>query len=90
MQKYCLSALELYGYLVKEYIPSKYINEYQLFTKKELLHKVHEPKHKGDLIQIKRRMKYEELLLFALQITFIKELQPIDDKYKKHYDLQIS
>jgi len=89
MQKYCLSALELYGYLMKEYIPSKYINEYQLFTKKELLHKVHEPKHKGDLIQIKRRMKYEELLLFALQITFIKELQPIDDKYKKHYDLQI-
>jgi len=87
MQKYCLSAIELYGYLIKDYIPLKYQKRYQLYTKSELLSKVHNPEHKGDLIQIRRRLKYEELLFFALQITYIKQLQPIDEKYQKSYDL---
>ena len=87
MQKYCLKAVELYGYLMKDYIPKTYQTTYQLYSKQELLKRVHQPKHKGDLIQIKRRLKYEELLFFALQIAYIKELQPVSDAYKKHYDL---
>ncbi len=89
MQKYCLSAVELYGYLIKEYIPNRFIKKYQLYSKSELLTRVHNPKHKGDLIQVKRRLKYEELLFFALQITYIKQLQPVNEKYQKKYDIDI-
>lgn len=89
MQKYCLKAVELYGYLLKDDIPSSLINKYQLYSKDELLKRVHQPNHKGDLIQIKRRLKYEELLFFALQIAYIKAMQPRKNVYAKAYDLQV-
>lgn len=69
-QKLALGAISDYGYMFKDVIPDEFIETYKLLPQSELLVKVHNPKTNDDLTQIKRRMKYEEALLFQMQMQY--------------------
>jgi ATP-dependent DNA helicase RecG len=69
-QKLALQAVEQYGYMINDVIPAPYLKAYKLLPLDELIQTIHMPKNNQDLIQINRRMKYEEALLFQLQMQY--------------------
>lgn len=69
-QKLALQAVEQYGYMIKDVIPVTYLKTYKLLPLNALIQTIHMPKTNQDLIQINRRMKYEEALLFQLQMQY--------------------
>lgn len=72
LAKIILSALET-DFSVDNLLP-KYLEEkYNLITKKEALHNVHNPIDILMLKKARQRIKYEELFMYMLKINYLKE-----------------
>ncbi len=87
-QKLTLKAIEEYGYLFDDELPSDLIKKYRLITHNELLRIVHHPYSMKDLEKIERRIKYEELFKFQFKMQYIKLKNKSKKNYRKTYDIQ--
>lgn len=56
-----------------DFIPKEYVEKYHLLSKKESILEIHHPTSQQKLKQALRRAKYEELFLFMMKMTELKE-----------------
>lgn len=54
---------------IEENIPQYYIDKYKLISRKDAFLKIHFPSDESDILETKRRLKYEELLFLQLSIV---------------------
>lgn len=54
---------------IEENIPQYYIDKYKLISRKDAFLKIHFPSDESDILESKRRLKYEELLFLQLSIV---------------------
>ncbi|UCZ51772.1 ATP-dependent DNA helicase RecG [Bacillus shivajii] len=73
LRKFIKQAFEQYGNSISENLPQQLLTTYKLMSKKEALYHLHFPATAKHLMQAKRRMAYEELLLFQLKMQFFRK-----------------
>lgn len=59
---------------VSDRIPKKYIQKYNLISKKEAINLIHRPNSLDDIKKASARLKYEELFDFMFKINYLKSL----------------
>ncbi|WP_026689939.1 ATP-dependent DNA helicase RecG [Alteribacter aurantiacus] len=85
LRKFIHEAMGSYGDLIEETLPRQLVSAYRLMDRKEAIFHLHFPKSQDDLKQAKRRMIYEELLLFQLKMqTYRKQEREQQKGDKKH------
>ncbi|EAC2300090.1 TPA_asm: DNA helicase RecG [Listeria monocytogenes] len=75
MQKYTRLAFDSYSQDIEEVIPSNLLEKYQLMDRLEAVRILHFPKNNEELKQARRRMVYEEFLLFQLKMQFFRKIE---------------
>lgn len=85
-RKFVHEALKRYADEIQEALPVHLRETYKLYTKKDALRAIHFPKNEYDLKQARRRLVYEELLLFQLKMhAFRKFEREKGEGTKKHF-----
>lgn len=72
LRKIIAQALEQYGSLVEEIIPEPLVTQYRLMPRKEAIQSIHFPADEKQGALARRRLVYEELFLFQLQLQLHK------------------
>ena len=72
MATYINMALLMFGKEIKDYIPKQYVEKYNFLNKKTALNIIHNPSTEEKLMEVKIRLKYEELFAFMLKINYLK------------------
>ena len=82
--KTCIEA----GYKIEEYLPSYIMKKYHFSDINDLILKIHNPQKASDIIEGRKRRKYEEILNFFLKINYYKSLK--ENKVRKpiSYDIE--
>ncbi|WP_163101560.1 ATP-dependent DNA helicase RecG [Peribacillus alkalitolerans] len=75
MRKYISNAFQTYGDLIEENLPQSLLTKYKLLGKKQSLQALHFPVDQDALKQARRRMVYEEFLLFQLKMQALRKIQ---------------
>lgn len=75
LKKLIYSTIEQYGQAISEILPSHFLEKYKLIDRKEAIFKLHYPKDFEDGKQARRRMIYEEFLLFQLKMQALRKFQ---------------
>ncbi|MHC5279320.1 ATP-dependent DNA helicase RecG [Listeria kieliensis] len=73
--KYTKQAFELYGNQIEEVIPQEFLQAYQLISRADAVRILHFPKSEAELKQARRRMVYEEFLLFQMKMQFFRKIE---------------
>lgn len=66
--------IKQYGHLVTEILPVSALQNYKLMSRAEAVRVLHFPDNHTDIRQARRRMVYEELLLFQLKLHMFKKM----------------
>lgn len=64
---------EACGGLIKESIPEEIREKYNLLTLAEAFYKIHRPQNEDDIKKARRRLAFEEILIFRLGLSTIKQ-----------------
>ncbi len=83
-----LAALPIAQYRLREEIPHFLQVKHDLPDLSSFLRIVHQPQTQTDLAQVTRRIKYEELLRFAVKIACLKRINERTVTIPKAYDIQ--
>jgi len=75
LRKFISIAFSQYEQAIPDALPPYLLQKYRLLSKKEALRAMHFPKGAEDLKQARRRMAYEELLLFQLKMQSLRRIQ---------------
>ncbi|WP_019242347.1 MULTISPECIES: ATP-dependent DNA helicase RecG [Bacillus] len=75
LRKFISLAFSQYENEIQETLPFFLLQKYKLLGKKEALKAMHFPSGAEDLKQARRRMAYEELLLFQLKMQALRRVQ---------------
>ena len=75
IRKFISQAFSKYAPLVPENLPEQIRHKYRLLGKMDALKAIHFPEGAEDLKQARRRLAYEELLLFQLKMQALRKLQ---------------
>lgn len=75
LKKLIYSTIEQYGQAISEILPSHFLQKYKLIDRKQAIFKLHYPKDFEDGKQARRRMVYEEFLLFQLKMQALRKFQ---------------
>ncbi len=89
LHKLILQALTVYQDKLREQLPEYLIERHMLPKRKEFIGIVHQPLSMEDVKKAQKRIKYEELLGFALQIEAIRKLGKRVVKKPKVYDIEV-
>lgn len=73
LRKYIYQALKDFGSYLPEFLPQKYIIDYKLPSKKEAVSQLHFPTNKELVKHARRRMVYEEFLVFQLKMQSFRK-----------------
>ena len=87
IRKLMKEALSNASGLVKESIPENLLQHRSVLSINELLKKIHYPKNDEDIRLSVLRIKYEELLDFALRMALMKKMLQRIFRKAKHYDI---
>lgn len=69
-----------------DFIPKEYVEKYHLMSKKESILEIHHPTSRQHLKQALSRAKYEELFLFMMKMTELKENKTMKIGLKRTID----
>lgn len=69
-------------YYSYEFLPEKYVKEYQLMGEKDALYKMHFPANLEEMLMARRRFVFEEFFLFLYRIRKMKENKEEDSSFK--------
>lgn len=72
LSTYINMALLMHGKEIPDYIPTKYIEQYNFLNKKTSLNIIHNPSTEEKLKEVTIRLKYEELFAFMFKINYLK------------------
>jgi ATP-dependent DNA helicase RecG len=75
MRRFISLALQQYGDAIVDPLPLSIRQKYRLFSKKEALRAIHLPLSHEQLKQARRRLVYEEFLLFQLKMQALRKFQ---------------
>ncbi len=75
IQKHVKNAFSLFGRDIEEILPQELLDKYQLIGRYEAVSKLHFPTSDDDLKQARRRMVYEEFLLFQLKMQYFRKIE---------------
>ncbi len=75
LNKMIANAFAQYGNLIPEILPEQFLQNYKLLERKVALYKLHFPNSYEEAKQARRRMVYEEFLLFQLKILALRKFQ---------------
>jgi ATP-dependent DNA helicase RecG len=78
------TALEQYGHLIEDNLPQSVVSKYRLIGRKEALKQMHFPAGEEALHQAHRRLAYEEMLVFQLQMIWRRRQQQTQVKGIAH------
>lgn len=73
LKKIIFTAIEKFGKNIPEILPQQYLQNYKLLERKYAIYKLHYPKSFEDAKQARRRMVYEEFLLFQLKMQALRK-----------------
>ncbi len=73
LKKMIQTAIEQFGHGINEILPEYFLKKYKLLERKYSIYKLHYPKSFEDAKQARRRMVYEEFLLFQLKMQTLKK-----------------
>ncbi|MGO4887820.1 ATP-dependent DNA helicase RecG [Anaerobacillus sp. MEB173] len=73
LKRMILLAMQQYGQYIEEILPERFILKYKLISRKEAVKRLHFPVDFEDAKQARRRMIYEELLLFQLKMQALRK-----------------
>ena len=75
LRKFMTIAFSQYAQSIPEVLPPYLLKKYRLLSKKDALCAMHFPEGAEDLKQARRRMAYEELLLFQLKMQSLRRIE---------------
>ena len=75
MRRLIGNAFTQYGSLIEENLPPQLLTRYKLMPRKDALKAMHFPTTASDVKQARRRMVYEEFLLFQLKMQALRKIQ---------------
>ena len=75
MRRLIGNAFAQYGSLIEENLPPQLLTRYKLMPRKDALKAMHFPTTASDVKQARRRMVYEEFLLFQLKMQALRKIQ---------------
>lgn len=67
------SLLTLNSIELNDYIPNNFIDKYHFINKRKAIQIIHHPKNKNELHEALKRLKYEELFMYMLKISYLKK-----------------
>ena len=73
IRKLIKQAYQQYHQAIKEFLPDSFLQMYKLPRRKEAIQTIHEPKNTTLLKHARRRLIYEEFLLFQLKLHLVKQ-----------------
>lgn len=73
LKKMIANAMEQFGNIIPEILPPLFLQKYKLIERKYAIYILHYPKSFEDAIQARRRMVYEEFLLFQLKMQALRK-----------------
>jgi len=87
LRKIIVQALKQYGAMIREILPLELVKRHDLMARREAIAAIHQPEQMDEGQTARRRMAYEELLLFQLKLHAMRALnrkrgdglaQPVD------------
>lgn len=75
MRRFISNAFNQFGSYIEENLPPQLLTRYRLMPRKEALKAMHLPRSASEVKQARRRMVYEEFLLFQLKIQALRKIQ---------------
>src|SRR5699024_11955884 len=72
MRTFVKQAVKKYGDELEEILPERFLIEYKIPTRKQAVKQLHLPTDNQQLKHARRRLVYEELLLFKLKMQMLK------------------
>ena len=82
-------ALDKYEREITEFLPPVYLEQYKLPTRKHAIKMLHFPKNQVELKHARRRLVYEELLIFQLKIQLLKKRNRLEDEsFKQSFSME--
>ena len=75
------------GYRIEEYLPSYIMRKHRFKDINDLVIKIHLPEKQSDIVEGRRRRKYEEILNFFLRINYYKSLKESKSRKPISYDI---
>lgn len=89
LRKWITQAYKDYGSEIEEVLPESLLEKYKLIPRREACYYLHYPQNMDKFKQARRRMVYEELLLFQLKMQFFrKQTRESTDGREKYWDDQ--
>jgi ATP-dependent DNA helicase RecG len=82
--RFILNAFNQYEHEISENLPHSLRERYKLLSRKETLKKLHFPSNFDDVKQARRRMVYEEFLLFQLKMQALRKYERENSKGMSH------
>ncbi|MBM6618483.1 ATP-dependent DNA helicase RecG [Bacillus suaedaesalsae] len=84
LQRYIQNAFKQYEHEIKENLPASLRDRYKLLPRMETLKRLHFPSNFDDVKQARRRMVYEEFLLFQLKMQALRKYERENSKGIAH------
>lgn len=75
IKRFILLAYNQFSQYIHETLPRDYIKRYRLYSLKEAIRALHYPQNTNDLKQGRRRIVYEEFLLFQLKMQALRKFE---------------
>lgn len=75
IKKLIQQALKQFGGDINEFLPSHFLEAYKIPQRRDALQTIHQPKSSLALKHARRRLIYEEFLLFQLKIQLLKKVK---------------
>lgn len=89
LRKFIHLALSQYGNTIEEILPSSILTKYKLISRQEAIKTMHFPMAQEEMKQARRRLVYEELLLFQIKMqAFRKYEREQSQGVVQNYDLE--
>lgn len=79
LRSFIKQAFNEYENSIKEFLPENYLQQYKIPTRKEAIKTLHFPESQLALKHARRRLVYEELLLFQLKIQLLKKRNRVEN-----------
>ncbi|TCZ79500.1 ATP-dependent DNA helicase RecG [Paenibacillus albiflavus] len=74
MRKVIAQALKQYGAMIQEVLPQELVRRHDLMVRREAVAAIHQPERMDEGQHARRRMVYEELLLFQLKMNALRAM----------------
>jgi ATP-dependent DNA helicase RecG len=75
IRKFIDIAFQQYGHFIEETLPESFLKKYRLLDRQEAFKAMHFPNSQDDVKQARRRIVYEEFLLFQLKMQALRKFE---------------